>query len=88
MARCCKIEALHYGKRSSFATVLIVKQKGSLRLPFFVANASKLQYKVLTASIERLKAYLKKEADLAPYYDMILESNARVLFGEKDFGGK
>ena len=23
-----------------------------------------------------------------PYYDMILEGNARALFGDKDFGGK
>lgn len=44
--------------------------------------------KVLTASIERLKAYLKKEADLAPYYDMILEGNARALFGDKATSGK
>lgn len=44
--------------------------------------------KVLTASIGRLKAYLKKEADLAPYYDMILEGNARALFGDKATCGK
>lgn len=44
--------------------------------------------KVLTASIERLKAYLKKEADLAPYYNMILDGNARALFGDKATSGK
>ena len=37
---------------------------------------------------EDIAYYTDCRADLAPYYDMILEGNARALFGEKDFGGK
>ena len=35
---------------------------------------------VLTASLERMKAYLTTEPDLAPYKEMILYKNAQQLF--------
>ena len=35
----------------------------------------------LTASLERMKAYLDAECDLKPYKDMILNDNALALFG-------
>ena len=36
---------------------------------------------VLTASLARMKQYLTKEADLAPFREMILHKNAEWLFG-------
>ncbi len=37
---------------------------------------------VLTQSLARMKDYLSKEPDLAPYKDMILSRNAKWLFGQ------
>ena len=37
---------------------------------------------VLTQSLARMKEYLSKEPDLAPYKDMILSRNAKWLFGQ------
>jgi quinol monooxygenase YgiN len=37
---------------------------------------------VLTKSLARMKDYLSKEPDLAPYKDMILSRNAKWLFGQ------
>ena len=39
---------------------------------------------VLTQSLARMKDYLSKELDLAPFKDMILWKNAKWLFGQAD----
>jgi predicted TIM-barrel fold metal-dependent hydrolase/quinol monooxygenase YgiN len=41
-----------------------------------------VQPQVLTQSLARMKDYLSKEPDLAPYKEMILSRNAKWLFGQ------